>query len=94
MNHARYHVLHATAAAVVTKDVGPWTRNPTVTNDAEHVVSELRARGEFADDNPHGARTRLFYFDSEGNFDEIVMGPSGHFLAFAAIRPSRFTEEE
>lgn len=87
MNHARYHVLHATAAAVVIKDVGPWDQHPTVTNDVANVIAELGTRGDLG---VAGYQLpRVFCFDSEGDFDELVLDDTGHFARFAAIAKQR-----
>lgn len=63
--------------SLVIRDVGPWDHHPTVTNDAEYVVSELVERGML----PGGRR--LFYYDSDGNLDEIVVRDG----KFAGFRP-------
>jgi len=60
---------------LIIKDVGPWDRFPTVTNDAEAVVIELAGNGFL----PEGRG--LKYYDSEGEFDEIVV-KNGKFVGF------------
>ena len=61
---------------LVIKDVGPHDKYPTITNDAEAVVWELVARKELTPGR------RLFYIDSEGNKDEILI-KDGKFAGFA-----------
>jgi len=61
---------------LVIKDVGPWDQHPTVTNDAEAVVEALTSQGYL----PEGRR--LFYYDSEGTLDEILI-KDGRFVGFA-----------
>ncbi len=62
---------------LVIKDVGPWDERLTITNDAEEVVRTLVAEGRL----PIGRR--LFYIDSEGEKDEILMDKTGRFSGFA-----------
>ena len=49
------------------RDVGPWDRYLTVTNDAEWVVEQLASQGFI----PPGRR--LLYKDSEGEWGEILV---------------------
>lgn len=75
MKRANYEILVDSPGALVIKDLGPWNEHRTVTNDVERVVEELVSRlGE----------RRLFYFDSHGDFDEIVMNEG----RFASFRPA------
>jgi hypothetical protein len=71
---ANYEVVECSEILVV-RDLGPWDRHPTVTNDAENVVAELVASGKL-----NGQR--LFYYDSEGRLDEILV-KDGKFAWFA-----------
>lgn len=70
---ARIHIVEQTAKALLIHDVGPWDRHPTVTNDAENVVDYLL---------PLLQGRRLFYFDSEGDLDELLIH-DGKFAGFA-----------
>ncbi len=77
MNRASYEVVEDRAGEpLVIRDVGPWDEHPSVTNAAEEVVEELFAAGKL----PEGRR--LFYFDSEGEQDELVH-EGGVFKRFA-----------
>lgn len=67
---------HGPSHWIVIKDVGPWDQHPSVTNDAENVVRDLVAQGYL----PEGRR--LFYFDSDGRLDEILV-KDGQFVGFA-----------
>jgi hypothetical protein len=58
------------------RDLGPWDKYPTVTNDAENVVRRLQGMGLL----PKGRR--LYYYDSEGILDEILV-KDGTFAGFA-----------
>jgi hypothetical protein len=58
------------------RDLGPWDRHPTVTNVAEDVVAELFRNGRLT------SGRRLFYEDSEGRRDEILI-ENGRFAGFA-----------
>lgn len=62
--------------SLVLKDLGPWDRYPTITNDAESVVERLLSTGDLAPEQ------RLFYFDSDGHLDEILV-KDGRFAGFA-----------
>lgn len=72
---AQFRFVERTPERVIIEDVGPWDRFPTVTNDAEAVVDQLVA------DEVLGPGQRLFYFDSEGTMDEIVV-KAGRFAGF------------
>jgi hypothetical protein len=61
--------------AIVLRDIGPWDEHMTVTNDAEYVVQQLVGSGTLA------SGQRLFYYDSEGQLDEIVV-ENGRFAGF------------
>lgn len=74
---ASYQFESVTDEAVTIRDVGPWDEAPSVTNDAEAVVEELVAGGHLV-----GGR-RLYYYDSEGVLDEIVVADG----RFAGFRP-------
>lgn len=73
---ANYIILQETASRIVIRDVGPWDRHFTVTNDAENVVLELAKQGKLP------AGRRLFYYDSENDLDEILI-KNGKFAGFA-----------
>lgn len=64
---AVYHVVEEdfTGDRVVLRDVGPWDRRPTVTNDADAVVADLLATSRV---NRSG---RIYYFDSCGEPNEL-----------------------
>ena len=51
----------------------------TITNDAERVVQYLHIGGKL------GTR-RLFYYDTEGQRDEIVHDFKGHFIRIQPIK--------
>lgn len=79
---ARYEKVSAEAARLVIRDLGPWDIHPTVTNDAENVVAELAEEGMLWDGR------RLFYYDSEGRLDELLVR-DGRFAGFASGWPSK-----
>jgi hypothetical protein len=83
--HARYVVVEddlLDADPLVIRDVGPWDKRPTVTNDAEDVVRRLVEEGRL----PEGRR--LLYYDSEGNLDELVV-KDGKFAGFKPVSVTR-----
>lgn len=66
--HCSFEIVSVERGAVTIRDLNV---GPSVTNDAEHVVAELRK----ADLLPVGRR--LYYFDSEDNLDEITWNERG-----------------
>ena len=77
MNAAVYRIESDTPDYVIIRDVGPWNQHGTVTNEAERVVTELvpMLRGR-----------RLFYYDSAGDLDELVIR-NGKFAGWRAGGP-------
>jgi hypothetical protein len=73
---ANYVIVRTTPDLIVIRDVGPWDRHPSVTNDAENVVEELAAKGYLP------AGRRLLYHASEGQLDELLV-KDGRFVGFA-----------
>lgn len=70
---ARYSIDVDNATYLILRDLGPWSKHPTITNDAANVVADLLPR--------LGGR-RLLYIDSEGSVDELVV-KDGKFSHFA-----------
>ena len=70
---ARFDIVKETSEYVLIKDLGPWNTRLTVTNDAEQVVRILAS---------HLSGRRLFYIDSEGSTDELLVR-GGEFAGFA-----------
>ena len=64
--HANYAVEMITATRVVIRDMGPWDKHPSVTNDVEWVLADLI--------NKHGIdpNVELMYYDSNGDLDIII----------------------
>lgn len=69
-------VMQGDSNRLLIRDIGPWDTHPSVTNDAENVVQELVREGML----PVGRR--LFYYDSDGQMDEILV-KGGTFVGFA-----------
>lgn len=57
---------------LVLMDLGPWDKHLSITNDAEHVVEQVA---------PLLRGRRLFYYDSEGQADELLVA-DGKFAGF------------
>ena len=74
--NANYSIVVAGPDQIVIRDVGPWDKYLTVTNDAENVVRELAVQGLLP------AGRRLFYYDSGGRLDELLV-KDGTFVGFA-----------
>lgn len=64
MKHCSFEVVMVERDQVTIRDLNQGHKS--VTNDAEHVVRELR-RAELLVPG-----RRLFYYDSDGNLDEIL----------------------
>lgn len=81
MSRARYVVVpnESDRECLVIADVG-HINGVSITNDAEWVVEHLFKEGLL-----HEGR-RLFYYDSDGRKDEIVVR-NGKFSGFAPGRP-------
>lgn len=75
MANARYQIVNQNDKSVTIRDLGPWNMYPTVTNLAEEVVAELFEQKVLT------PFKRLFYFDSEGELDEITH-KNGRFTGF------------
>jgi hypothetical protein len=75
VRRARYEIVEDTAEVLCIRDLGPWDRHPTITNDAENVVADLASK--------LGAR-RLEYVDSLGSRDRLLV-VDGRFAGFAPV---------
>jgi len=75
VSRANYTIVRETGTEVVIKDLGPWDKHPTVTNDAENVVKELA---------PLLNGRKLHYIDSDGDVDELIV-KDGRFAGFAPV---------
>jgi hypothetical protein len=82
LRRARYEVVRTMPEAVLIRDLGPHDQFLTVTNAAEEVVEEMYA----AETLKPGQR--LFYYDSEGDVDEIVH-EDGRFVGFYRLGRGR-----
>lgn len=76
MRRANYEIVEDSSAQMIIRDLGPWDQFLTVTNAAEVVVIELS-------DQLKGRR--LFYYDSDGALDELVV-VNGLFAGFGPRR--------
>lgn len=76
-----YEVVHQDADRVVLRDMDQPGR-PSLTNDAEQVVGKLLRDGTIV-----VGQTRLFYFDSDNQYDELVFSARG-FVRFAPASPA------
>lgn len=70
--HARFDMLHSDNQSVTIRDEGPWSFHRTVTNDAEWVVASMLSIV---------GKRRLFYVDSDGKLDELLI-KRGRFAGF------------
>ena len=72
MSHASFTIVSDTANHLLIRDEGPWDKYPTITNDADWVVSQLWTRlfGRM-----------LLYIDSNGDIDQLLVR-NGVFVGF------------
>lgn len=70
---AKYRIEEQTDEQLIIRDIG---NGLTVTNDAEAVVRDLHRNGMLGD-------RKLFYYDSEGELDELIHDSNGMFQGFA-----------
>lgn len=77
MAPANFEVVESetTDECLVIRDIGPWERHKTVTNDVEDVVALL------AREYVLKPGQRLEYYDSEGQRDQIFVS-DGRFAGF------------
>lgn len=74
MSEAQYRIIDDNHHCLLIKDTGsPWNKFPTITNDAENVVAKLAS-------SLNGRR--LYYIDSEGRIDELIV-EDGKFAGFS-----------
>lgn len=68
MRHANFKVIKEGENLVELLDLGPWNKYPTITNDAEYVVTKFPSK-------------RVIYTDSLGDKSELLH-KNGVFLGF------------
>ena len=64
MRRANYSVIGDATDSLLLRDLGPWDRHPTITNDAEAVVEDMA---------PRLKGRRLFYYDSDNQITELLI---------------------
>ena len=74
MKEANYIVNSTNQFRIILSDVGPWDKYTTVTNAAEWVIEDLNRHYNIAG-------RRVFYYDSEGDYSEILI-KNGKFAGF------------
>jgi hypothetical protein len=74
---ANWSVIQANKDWVIIRDLGPWDQYKTITNAVEFVVENI---SRYLDGR------QLFYYDSSGQLDEIVI-EDGKFDRFKAGGP-------
>lgn len=72
---SNYDIEEDLPTHIVLNDCGPWDQYLTITNDAEGVIADLKHTGRLA------AGKRVFYYDSEGDFSELII-KDGKFAGF------------
>jgi len=76
---ANYEVINENKDSVIIKDIGPWDKYQTITNNAEGVVEELSYNNNRLL-SPLGNR-HIYYIDSSGVTDELLHR-NGRFVGF------------
>ena len=61
---------------LLIKDVGPWSKFMTITNDPEGVIASLWDAAILTPGR------RLYYIDSGGTLDELLVDMSGNFIGY------------
>lgn len=79
LRRANYQIESSDQHKLVIRDIGPWDKCPTVTNDADNVVEDLVRML---------AGRRLFCYDSEGEFAELMI-TNEKFCGFGLIKNAR-----
>lgn len=83
MSRVNYDIVYVAADRLVIRDLGPWDKFLSVTNAAEDVVQQLLHRLDRHDRLPGEDRWRkLFYYDTEGQLDQMLITPEGKFGGF------------
>lgn len=80
---ANYNIISQDEDKIVIRDIGPWDKFMTVTNAAESVIKELA---------PILDGRQVYYFDSEGVMDELVV-VNGKFSGFKAVESKESMSE-
>ena len=73
MKKSNWIIVNENKDSITIKDLGPWNKYSTVTNDAESVVEELA---------PVLGNRKLLCYDSEGLLGELLV-KDGKFNGFA-----------
>jgi len=81
LKKSNYVVEVSNDEKIVLCDIGPWDQYSTITNNAEGVIAELHSI------TPGGLGDRkVFYYDSEGDYDELGHDGEGNFTTFYCAR--------
>ncbi len=72
---------------LIIRDVGPWAKFPTITNDVKGVVARLIGSNILKE------HQRLLYYDSENILDEIIV-KDDKFVRFQNITMENIGESE
>lgn len=76
MTAANFEIVSTEPFSVTIRDLGPWDKHLSVTNDAEGVIKRLMAAGQLK------LGQRLFYYDSDGDFAELGFNSLSQFTGF------------
>lgn len=74
-------IVQMNSEKILIRDVGPWDRYLTITNYAEGVVARMIAGVQHKFSLVKLDGRRLFYEDSDGQIDELVVR-DGKFVQF------------
>lgn len=79
MIKSNYVVEFCCNSKIIIRDIGPWEQYTTVTNNAEGVIAEINEK--LSQVGGIGQK-RVFYYDSEGDYDELCHDGNGNFTGF------------
>ena len=79
LERSRFKIVSHENDRLIIRDLGPWDRFKTITNNAECVVGYLYEREIISPSQ------KLFYFDSDNRLDEILI-EDGEFAGFRIAR--------
>jgi len=84
MREAQFQIAYDAHDLLLLRDIGPWDKYPTITNDAEGVVRRVA---------PILKGRRLLYLSSDDELTELIV-QGGQFVQFAFPGQLRFNATE
>lgn len=82
MIKSNFIINRVTPEVIELKDIGPWNKYQTITNDAEAVVAHLHQKEMLTPEK------QIVYMDSNGEWTEIFHDGMGNFEGFGFSQPN------